>query len=467
MRAGRARWLWLVALLAAALACNFPTQPPTPLAFPSPAPGQPAASATVPFILPATPTVTSTPTPWPPPFFGTPGPTEVTPIPGALPVFSSPESITFLLIGSDRRTGTTRTDTLILANYQPEFRLVTLLSVPRDLYVYIPGWTMQRINAAYQHGEGNQHLYPEGGMGLLKDTILYNLGIRVDYTALIGFDGFIDLVDTLGGVDVPVACAYTDWHIIDPDGDAEDEDNWALYTVGPGVVSMDGDLALWYARSRLKSSDFDRGRRQQELLRALFDQALRFNTLARLPALYDQFRDTVQTDVSLDELLPLAAAAPGIGTAQVRSFYIDTTIVSGWRTPQNAAVLVPNPGQLEALLAEAMGPPDEAEQARTRTVVAVWNASGQPDWEELAVSRLNYAGFAAVAENNERGQVSRSVLEILSEAVNTDEALALAAVLGLSQDDIVHVPTPGYVSGYRVILGADYSPCFAPAKIDR
>lgn len=466
MRA-RARGLWLAALVFGALACNFPFRPVPPVVLPSPLPGEPTFTATLPPPSQIPPTPTATPTPWPAPFFGTPGPTAVTPIPAAMPLFSAADSITFLFIGSDRRTGTTRTDTLILANYQPQHRVVTLLSIPRDLYVYIPGWTMQRINAAYQHGEGNKHLYPQGGMGLLKDTILYNLGIRVDHTALVGFDGFIAIIDTLGGVEVPVACAYTDWHILDPQGDAEDEDNWALYTVGPGLVSMDGDLALWYARSRLKSSDFDRGRRQQELLRALFDQALRLNTLARLPALYDQFRETVQTDITLDELLPLAAAAPGIGSAQVRSFYIDTTIVSNWRTPQNAAVLIPNADRLRALLAEAMGAPDETEQARASAVVAVWNASGQPDWEDLAASRLNYAGFAAVIENNERGRVNRTVLEILSDDVNTEEALALAAVLGLGQDDIVHVPTPGYLSGYRVVLGSDYNPCFAPAKIDR
>ncbi|MBI3160342.1 MAG: LCP family protein [Chloroflexi bacterium] len=461
--------LGLAVLLLAGLACNFPVQgEPTPFVFPTPITIQPPGGGTeLPQPPGAAQTPTATPTPWPLPFFGSPGPTEVTPIPGPLPLLSAPDSITFLFIGSDRRTTTVRTDTLILANYQPAYGVVTLLSVPRDLYVYVPGWTMQRINAAYQHGEGNRHLYPEGGMALLKDTIRYSLGIQVNHVAMVGFDGFIQIVDTLGGVDVPVACAYTDWHIIDPKKDPEDEDNWALYTVDAGLVHMDGDLALWYARSRLKSSDFDRGRRQQELLRALFHQALRLNTLTRLPALYQQFSSTVQTDVSLDDLLPLAAVAPGIGTANVRSYFIDSTIVSNWRTPQNAAVLVPKPGALQALVTKAMGPPDETERQHASTLVTVWNASGQPDWEELAIARLNYGGFTAVDGVNERGRVNRTTIEILSETVNTEEALALAALLGLRQDAIVHVPTPGYTSGYRMVLGADYNPCFAPARIDR
>jgi LCP family protein required for cell wall assembly len=457
--------LWL-----AGLACNFPVTPePTPFVFPTPITQLAPGATETPEPMSPTPAESPTPTvtPWPPPYFGSPGPTQVMPVPGPLPLLSAPESLTFLFIGSDRRTTTVRTDTLILANYQPAHRLVTLISVPRDLYVYIPGWRMDRINAAYQHGEGNPQQYPSGGMGLLKDTILYNLGIRVDHTAMVGFEGFMGIVDTLGGVDVPVACAYTDWHIIDPKKDPEDEDNWALYTVEPGLVHMDGDLALWYARSRLKSSDFDRGRRQQELLRALFDQALRLNTLARLPALYEQFAGTVQTDVSLDDLLPLAAAAPGIGTANVRSIFVDSTVVSSWRTPQNAAVLVPKADALLALLAEAMSPPDALEQEKAGTLVTVWNASGRADWGDLAAARLSYGGFAAVTGINERGRVERTTIEILSEAVNPDEALALAALLGVRQETIVHVPTPGYATGYRLILGADYNPCFAPAKVKR
>ena len=165
---------------------------------------------------------------------------------------------------------------------------------PRDLWVSIPGWENQRINTAYQHGISVD--YPGGGAGLLKETILYNLGIRIDHTAMVEFDGFRQIVDTLGGVDVPVSCAYTDWRYrsqLRPGN----ENNWHLYTTGPGLIHMDGDLALWYARSRQKSSDFDRGRRQQEVLRALFIQALQTGTLTRIPELYNDLNSTVETDL--------------------------------------------------------------------------------------------------------------------------------------------------------------------------
>ena len=140
---------------------------------------------------------------------------------------------------------------------------------------------MQRINTAYQQGELTG--YPGGGAQLLKDTVAYNLGIHIDHIAMVEFNGFRQIVDTLGGIDVPLVCAFTDWHIIDPNKSDQIEDNWALFTLGPGVVHMDGDLALWYTRSRMRSSDFDRGRRQQEVLRAIFNQGIRLNVIPKLP----------------------------------------------------------------------------------------------------------------------------------------------------------------------------------------
>ena len=174
---------------------------------------------------------------------------------------------------------------------------------------------------------------------LLKDTILYNLGIRIDHLAIVDFDGFRRIVDTLGGLDVPVFCPYTDWHLIDPGYDPENENNWALYTVGPGVVHMDGDLALWYARSRKKSSDFDRGRRSQEVLRALYTRALQTDAISKIPQLYNDFSSSVITDLGLDGILKMAPLALHLNNADIRSYYIGRDDVTGWMTPGGASVL--------------------------------------------------------------------------------------------------------------------------------
>src|SRR5215213_636714 len=265
------------------------------------------------------------------------------------------ETVNFLLIGSDKRPGGSfRTETLLMAMLRPNDGQVSLISIPRDLWVFIPGWENQRINTAYQHGISVD--YPGGGPGLLKDTILYNLGIRIDHTAMVEFDGFRQIVDTLGGVDVPVSCAYTDWRLIDPSYDPENENNWTLYTTGPGLIHMDGDLALWYARSRQKSNDFDRGRRQQEVLRALFTQALQAGTLKRIPELYNDLKNTVVTDLGLGDILQLAVYAPKMTNADIRSYYIRPPYVSSWITEGGAYVLLPNEEALQGMLNEALSP---------------------------------------------------------------------------------------------------------------
>ena len=115
------------------------------------------------------------------------------------------DTVNFLLIGSDQRHGASfRTDTMVVVILRPNEGQVSLISIPRDLWVSIPGEGNQRINTAYEQGELDG--YPGGGSELLKATIQYNLGIRIDHTAFVDFDGFRQIVDTLGGVDVPVSC---------------------------------------------------------------------------------------------------------------------------------------------------------------------------------------------------------------------------------------------------------------------
>jgi len=436
---------------------SFRTATPSPF-FPNSPTAVPSATQTL--------ASTVTPRDWLPPNFGTPGPTQVTAVPLPANAIFQPGAFNILLAGADRASPSFRTDTLILVNFQPEYDLVTLVSIPRDLYVYIPGWQMQRINAAYYRGESKSFPYPGGGPGLLKDTILYNLGIQVDRVALVDFDGFISIIDILGGVDVPVACGYTDWKIIDPRKDPEDEDNWRLYTLEAGVVHMDGDLAFWYARSRKKSSDFDRSRRQQEVLRALYSQALRLNTLAKAPELYDQVSTSLVMDLDLEYLLGLLPYAMKGDRVQVRSTYINKDVLISWRTPGGAAVLLPDTEKLSALVASALGPPDPDAPA-SDNLVEISNGSGEDSWPELASERLSYAGFDSVIVDEQDGFVSRTVLVGLDQEVDDEEVAFLLKSLGLSENRFEHQPANGGASQYRLSLGEDYQPCFDPTTIER
>jgi LCP family protein required for cell wall assembly len=328
--------------------------------------------------------------------------------------------------------------------------------------VFIPEWENQRINTAYQHGVSVG--YPGGGPGLLKDTILYNLGIRIDHTAMVEFDGFSRIVDTLGGVDMPVSCAYTDWRLIDPSFDPFNENNWHLYTVEPGLIHMDGDLALWYARSRQKSSDFDRGRRQQEVLRALFTQALQTGTIARIPELYNTLRDAVETDLGLADLIQLSLYAPKMTNADIRSYYIRPPYVSSWITDGGAYVLLPNEDALQQMLTEALSPSTQTVQ-RQAVVIDVMNGTSIAGYEQLATSRLNYAGYETHVIPSDRQDYAYSVLIDKTATQDHTQSDPILNVMGMLPGSLIPSPDPNSTAHYLLILGYDYEPCFSPEKL--
>jgi LCP family protein required for cell wall assembly len=364
------------------------------------------------------------------------------------------------MLGSDRRTGTGfRTDTIILASLQPDVHAVTLLSIPRDLYIYLPGYTMQRINTAWTYGESIG--YPGGGPGLLFDSIRYNLGLSVEHYALVEMSGFEEAIDTLGGVDVRVACSYTDWRLKARNLPQNVVANWALYTVPAGIVHMDGNQALWYARSRQRSSDFDRSRRQQEVLRAVYRRGLSLDAFVRLPAFYADLIGLVTTDIGLGEAGALGLAATRIDLARIHSRFIGRGQVTSWRVPGSGAqVLLPRPEAVGALLAEAFTfPADDA--AVPQAMVEVVDAAGQPDLAILATERLEYAGFTATAGPATAQREPHSRLLDFGRAGEAERDRVRRA-LGLNPAAVLTVEDPAQSAAFRFLLGQDYSPCFDP-----
>jgi anionic cell wall polymer biosynthesis LytR-Cps2A-Psr (LCP) family protein len=154
-------------------------------------------------------------------------------------------------------------------------------------------------------------------------------------------------VDTLGGLDVQVG-SYT-----------SDECGGNYLTFGTGVHHMDGFTALCYVRMRKASSDFDRLRRQQEVLAAMFSRILTLNGLARVPDLYAQFGSLVQTDMQLQDLLPLLPLAARLATdpSRIRRFSVDTSMATGWSVPYSgASVQLPDRQAIQAMLQQALNP---------------------------------------------------------------------------------------------------------------
>ena len=233
--------------------------------------------------------------------------------------------VNVILLGSDQRAsgGGSRTDTMMIVSLDPERGTVTALSIPRDLYVYIPGWRVDRINVAYGRG----------GTDLVATTVLYNFGIRIDRYVTLNFGGFIALVNNLGGIDVQVT-----GYLSDECG----RRNWAF---APGVYHMDGFAALCYVRMRKHSSDFDRLRRQQEVALAIFSRAASLDGLSRLPELYASFNQLVDTDMPLDEMVSLVPLASTVlsDKSRIRRYAVDTSMATGWRVPYSgASVQLPN-----------------------------------------------------------------------------------------------------------------------------
>jgi LCP family protein required for cell wall assembly len=403
----------------------------------------PGAIAAVPEILEA---------PKPPATFtSVPEPAVPTPVPTATPKTAFKVNIpnrylNIVLLGSDKRVGSGawRTDTMIVASLDVEDNIVRLLSIPRDLWVYIPGHGYNRINTADLWGE----LAKKGsGTERVKQTIHYNLGIPIHYYVRVDFKGFMKIIDTVGGIDVDVDCPLPD------------------IEVKAGMHHMDGAQALRYARSRKSTSDIDRGRRQRKVLLALWDQALTKDMIPKLPALWVTMADAFETDLPLDHAVNLAYIGAQLKPQHIISRAITHKQLKSWTTPQGAQVLLPREDRLREFLEGYYTPKDRTKlDAVDRVRVQVLNGAERSQAEALAAATLRWDGFqivsTGVAERQDYAQTQIIVFHGNSAAAG-EIAEQLEVPLTSVQDLPAVQDTPG-LSGpvdIQVILGKDYDPC--------
>mgnify|MGYP000722402561 CR=1 FL=1 len=257
------------------------------------------------------------------------------------------ERVNILFLGIDRRHGEPgpwRSDTMILFSIDPSSKTASMLSIPRDLWVPIPGYGENRINAA--HAYGDQYGYPGGGPALAKETIRHNLGVPVHYYARMDFRGFERIIDEIGGIDVEVPR-----DIVDEAYPTEDYGTMRI-AFTKGWQHLNGQQALQYARTRHDSSDLDRGRRQQQIVLAVRDKVLRLGfPLSRLPALLAALGDSVKTDLTLDEMAALAQVVRQVRPQDICQGIIDETMAFPAITPAGAEILVPDHDQIRVLVA--------------------------------------------------------------------------------------------------------------------
>lgn len=359
-------------------------------------------------------------------------------------------NINILLLGTDKRPNAPnwRTDTIILLTINQEEKTVGMLTIPRDLYVNIPGIGKQRINTADFYGE--YYHYPGGGPNLIKQTVEQNLGIRVHYYVRGGFDAFRKAVDILGGVDVDVDCSLFEQNF---------SDEYGVFDLkfDPGLQRMDGVTALRYARSRYTTSDYDRSRRQRKVILAMWDKATSLNLLPRWPELYNQMRESIQTDLGPAEMAALAYIGTQLKMDRIKSRAIDNHQTQSYITPEGAWVLLPNPEKIHALLVEFFAPitdqvdESDAEQARIQIVSASAQAAG------VAATFLKRSGLNATVGTSTGALSATSSITLLQNKPAT--AQRLASLLRL--DPSIIETKPDATAPYDIVvnLGRDYNSC--------
>lgn len=309
------------------------TAPPgstaTPTAF------QPLASTPT-YIPTAYPTSTPTLTPTPIPQQAKPS----SPDRGADPIPQPEGQINVVILGSDQHSDRTgfRTDVIMLVTINKQEGTVSVTSFPRDLYVYIPGWTNQRINTAF----------PYGGFQTLSRTLEHNFGVKPDYYVLVYLWSFKRVINDLGGITLQVPQTLCDNKWVDG----------SRHCIYPGSQHLYGTEALWYVRSRQTTSDFDRNQRQQQVVEAVLDRAFALNTITKIPQMYRTYRNTVSTNIPLKTVVSLIPTITKLkDKSRIHQYFIGRSAVQSYRTSGGAAVLLPRYRKIRNILEEALNSP--------------------------------------------------------------------------------------------------------------
>jgi len=380
------------------------------------------------------------------------------------------ELVNILLLGGDDELvtdGTSRTDTMIIVSINTESRSVSLLSLPRDLFVYTPTPTMTRLNTVYWIGE-QMGWQPDGGFGLMAQTIFYNFGIRVHYYARVDFAGFTEIIDTLGGVDIPVDCAYEDYPLIGaelPEAAYLADEEEGLWVLPVGYYTFSGTEALWYIRTRKLTDDFDRGRRQQQLLRAVLRKALDANLIANFPTLWDQAMQVAETNIPFGVAAGLLPIALELDPTRIETFTLIRTFhTTPWQPPtgQYAGqfVQLPNYEPIRDLLLDFYQPPTATRLALAGASIAVYNGTSNPNWDRVAAEHLREQGYNAYAAGPaDRTDYSRTVLVDLIATDKDSLTGSIAAELNIPANNVTVRPDPNRAADYVVTVGEDYSSC--------
>jgi len=412
--------------------------------------------------------------------------TGITGVP--LPDYEKQERVNILLLGVDRRPGEqfARTDTIILVTIDPENKTAGMLSIPRDLWVDIPGYEQARINTAYYLGEEYRH--PGGGSALAMQTVQHNLEVPVHFYIKVDFDGFYQLIDTLGGIEVDVPYPIHDE--LFPD----DKYGYDPFHIEAGRQHLDAQTALKYVRSRhAPGADFGRAARQQQVLMAVKNKALQLDMIPKIPELWATTAGSVETNLQLVDIKELAALADQISPADITTVVLDFEYTVAHQTPEGAQVLLPLYEKIRPVIEQMFAETEAAETTQAEAIAAqatqaiqqteylaqeqqraelksqlaaegatiiIQNGTNIPGLEAETALFLREQGFNIVQSGPADLQNQSYPKTVIVDYSSKEYTLGtLAKFFNVTQENIRRSPLPNLQSGVdiRVIIGADFT----------
>ncbi len=237
----------------------------------------------------------------------------------------------FLILGTGGKNheGGDLTDSIILASLDQENKLITMISIPRDLYIKDPEVGNSRINEIYYNAK-NAYTSSSKGLDYMLAKVESIMGVPIHYYLKVDFKGFKELVDAIGGIDVNVESA-----IYDPSYPKDGTFLYETFSISAGQHHLDGATALKYARSRKTTSDFDRANRQQQIIYAIKEKALSTEILfsqSKITEILDTLKDNIETNITVKEILTLGSIASDYNSNQIshRLIHDDPTQCGGF-----------------------------------------------------------------------------------------------------------------------------------------
>jgi len=257
----------------------------------------------------------------------------------------------YLLVGLDRRPfggGAGLSDTIVVAVFDEGNDALGLVSIPRDLWVEIPGHTEDRINTVMNVARRSG----EDPLALLGRVVENTLGLPISHSLAIDLGVFERAVDALGGITVDVPCPIVD-RFLDP----RDPSGYRKLDLSAGAARLDGVTAAMYARSRHGRSDFSRARRQQAILVGMRRELSKTGSLVRTAKLFDALEDSLETDLSRGEILSLAQRLLHVAPAHLHGLVLGAEHVSAMQASGGRAVLRAKPDAINEALNQLFSAP--------------------------------------------------------------------------------------------------------------